>query len=201
MSKTPKLTTAPHALKTAAIDPRLKNCLLGLASAATFGTSALAQDSQNNTTNTADNTEARDNAATEQPTTSSAAEWYAKAQAYESQAIIAYPKAFYDRLLWKKAVDSAYTAQKLEPSNQQYSKYLAKLYTQTGWWIKALESWEKSQDLNAKEKVQAAFVARKLAYSAWKRGDKTMARSFAQRGLAWQEDVKLRKLLNKIMQQ
>lgn len=111
-------------------------------------------------------------------------ESYARAQELAVQAEVAYPVAFYDRTLWKAAVNNAYAATS-DGSNREYSAYLAQLYTKTQWWINAYNAWTKLDNLSMEQKQWAALSAAKLAYIALQRGDRAAAAAYVAKGEAW----------------
>lgn len=132
------------------------------------------------------------------PAMMSADENFAKAQEYAVQADVAYPIPFYDRTLWKAAVDHAYYAASMEAGNRDYSAYLAQLYTKTQWWINAYNAWTRLGDLNDQEKEWASLSAAKLAYMALQRGDKTMARMYVEKGMAWADSASLQAIMKRL---
>ncbi|WP_424952196.1 hypothetical protein [Deinococcus sp.] len=118
-------------------------------------------------------------------------ESFSKAQEYATQADVAYPIPFYDRTLWKAAVDSAYLAASGDESNRDYTAYLGQLYTKTQWWINAYNVWTKIGDLTDAEKDWAALSAAKLAYIALNRGDKATAKTYVDQGMMWKSTPSL----------
>ncbi len=132
------------------------------------------------------------------PTSLSAAENYAKAQEYAVQADVAYPVSFYDRTLWKAAVDHSYYAANMEATNRDYNAYLAQLYTKTQWWINAYNAWGRLGDLNDTEKQWASLSAAKLAYLALQRGDTEMTRMYVEKGMAWADSESLQSIMKRL---
>ncbi len=130
--------------------------------------------------------------------TMSAGESFAKAQEYATQADVAYPVSFYDRTLWKAAVDSAYAASTADDANRDYGAYLAQLYTKTQWWVNAYTAWGKLSDLNDQEKQWAALSATKLAYMALQRGDNEAARGYIEQGQSWADNDTLKALTKRL---
>lgn len=128
----------------------------------------------------------------------SAADNYARAQEFATQADVAYPVAFYDRTLWKSAVDYSFRAASAETENRDYNAYLAQLYTKTQWWINAYNAWTRLGDLNDQEKQWASVSAAKLAYIALKRGDKAAAATYVARGQAWADSDSLRAIKSRL---
>lgn len=132
------------------------------------------------------------------PATMSASENYAKAQEYAVQADVAYPVPFYDRTLWKAAVDHAYYASTQEASNRDYMAYVAQLYTKTQWWINAYNTWMKMSDLSDQEKQWASLSAAKLAYLALQRGDTAAALAYVQQGMEWADSDSLQSIMKRL---
>jgi len=129
----------------------------------------------------------------------SASEAFGKAQEYAVQADVAYPVSFYDRTLWKAAVDAAYVAATTEATNRDYNAYLAQLYTKTQWWINAYNAWDKLGELNDTEKEYASLSAAKLAYLALQRGDMEGARAYVEKGMAWKDSASLQAIMKRLM--
>jgi hypothetical protein len=126
------------------------------------------------------------------------AEAFTRAQELAVQADVAYPQPFYDRTLWKAAVDNAYMASAGEAGNRDYSAYLAQLYTKTQWWINAYNAWVRLGTLTDQEKQWAALSAAKLAYIALQRGDKATARTYITQGMSWQNTQSLTDLMRRL---
>lgn len=124
-------------------------------------------------------------------------EAYARAQELAAQAEVAYPVAFYDRTLWKAAVNSAFAATS-DGANRDYSAYLAELYTKTQWWINAYNAWERLGSLSVQERNWASIAATKLAYLALQRGDKVAAARYIAQGQSWADNATLRKLKTRL---
>jgi hypothetical protein len=118
-------------------------------------------------------------------------ESFTKAQEYATQADVAYPISFYDRTLWKAAVDSAYSASSAEAGNRDYTAYLGQLYTKTQWWINAYNVWANIGELTDVEKDWASLSAAKLAYIALARGDKATAKTYVDKGMSWKSTPSL----------
>lgn len=127
----------------------------------------------------------------------SAADHYARAQELAAQADVAYPAAFYDRTLWKAAVDQSYLATQGN-TERAYSAYLAQLYTKTQWWINAYNAWSKLDNLSDTEKQWAAQSAAKLAYMALQRGDKVAAKTYVNQGLSWANTQSLQDIAKRL---
>ena len=126
-----------------------------------------------------------------------AAEHFARASELAVQADVAYPVAFYDRTLWKAAVDQAYTAS-TQNTDRAYGAYLAQLYTKTQWWINAYNGWKGLGELTDAEKPLASLSAAKLAYIALQRGDKATATTYVQEGMAWSDSPSLQSIMKRL---
>lgn len=137
-------------------------------------------------------------AAPDMPAAMSAPDNFAKAQEYAVQADVAYPVPFYDRTLWKAAVDHSYYAATQEATNRDYNAYLAQLYTKTQWWVNAYNAWTKLGDLNDTEKQWASLSAAKLAWLALQRGDKTAAAAYVEKGMAWADSPSLQSIKSRL---
>lgn len=132
------------------------------------------------------------------PAAMSASENFAKAQEYAVQADVAYPVPFYDRTLWKAAVDHSYYAASMEAGNRDYGAYLAQLYTKTQWWINAYNAWNRLGELNDQEKQWASLSAAKLAYLALQRGDTATARTYVEKGMSWADSASLQAIMKRL---
>lgn len=128
----------------------------------------------------------------------SAAELFAQAQQYAKQANVAQPQANPDHPLWKSSLSSAEAAAKADAQNREYAAYLAQLYTKTGWWINAYNSWKALPNLSPIERQWASLAASNLADLALARGDKQSARVYLQQGMAWADNQKLRQLWSRL---
>lgn len=137
-------------------------------------------------------------AAVTSPADMSASDNFAKAQEYAVQADVAYPVPFYDRTLWKAAVDHSYFAATQEAGSRDYNAYLAQLYTKTQWWINAYNTWTKLGDLNDTEKQWASLSAAKLAWIALQRGDKAAAAAYVEKGQSWADSVSLQAIKKRL---
>lgn len=135
---------------------------------------------------------------TTNPATLSAADNFTRAQEFAVQADVAYPVPFYDRTLWKAAVDSAYYAAQQEAGNRNYQAYLAQLYTKTQWWINAYNTWNRLGELTDQEKQFASLAAAKLAYIALQRGDRTAALAYVQKGMGWADSASLQSIMKRL---
>ena len=113
------------------------------------------------------------------------------------QADVAYPQAFYDRTLWKAAVNQAYLASSMN-QDRAYSAYLAQLYTKTQWWINAYNAWSALTDLSDTEKQYASLSAAKLAYIALQRGDRESAMNYVQTGMQWADSQSLQDIMKRL---
>lgn len=128
----------------------------------------------------------------------SPADAFGRAQEYAVQADVAYPVPFYDRTLWKAAVDASYMAASQDTSNRAYDAYLAQLYTKTQWWINAYNAWNNLGELNDTEKEWASLSAAKLAYIALQRGDRTAARAYVEKGMSWKDSASLQAIMRRL---
>jgi hypothetical protein len=155
---------------------------------------AAAQD----TTTTTTTTTTTDTMNMMTPASMSPADNFAKAQEDAVQADVAYPLPFYDRVLWKSAVDHAYYAAMGEMGNRDYMAYLGQLYTKTQWWINGYNTWVKLGELTDQEKDLAALTAAKLAFIALNRGDKTTARTYVTQGMAWKNTASLQAIMSRL---
>lgn len=151
-----------------------------------------------NTTTTDTSTAGTTTQGATDPSTLSAADNFTRAQEFAVQADVAYPVPFYDRTLWKAAVDSAYYAAQQEAGNRNYQAYLAQLYTKTQWWINAYNAWNRLGDLSDQEKQYASLAAAKLAYIALQRGDLEAARAYVQKGQSWADSASLQAIQKRL---
>ncbi|GGI71284.1 hypothetical protein [Deinococcus wulumuqiensis] len=170
--------------------------LAGLAAAQTAPATTAPATAPMTTTSTVTGTTAGDAMMT--PATLSASDNFARAQEYAVQADVAYPAPFYDRTLWKAAVDHSYFAATQEAGNRDYNAYLAQLYTKTQWWINAYNAWNRLGDLNETEKQWASLSAAKLAYIALQRGDRAAARTYVEKGLSWADSASLQAIRSRL---
>ncbi len=123
----------------------------------------------------------------------------AKAQELVAQAEIAYPVAFYDRTLYKAAIDEIKMAVTADDSNRDNNSYLAQMFTVTQWWINAYNSWSKVDNLSEQEKDWAALSAAKLAYMALQNGDKATAKVYVEKGMSWKATPSLQAMMKQVM--
>ncbi|AWN23632.1 hypothetical protein DKM44_10650 [Deinococcus irradiatisoli] len=126
-----------------------------------------------------------------------AADHFTRASELAVQADVAYPVAFYDRTLWKAAVDEAYIASTMS-TDRAYGAYLAQLYTKTQWWINAYNAWSNLDDLSDTEKQWASLSAAKLAYIALQRGDRETAMTYVEAGMAWADSQSLQDIMKRL---
>lgn len=108
---------------------------------------------------------------------------YQQSLAYQAQAEAAYPVPYYDRVLWKMAVDQAFLATQLSPTAER-RLHLARLYTRTQWWINAYRTWQQVTPVGADREL-AAQSATQLRQMAISRGDQQAARTYAAQAEAW----------------
>lgn len=85
-------------------------------------------------------------------------------------------RASIDQTLWKQAAQAAELAVQLEPANTEYLALRAGIYTETGFWSRALSSWQAyfaaaGQDAAPQAQAAAAEVHFQLAYAAYGRSD------------------------------
>lgn len=121
-----------------------------------------------------------------------------RAQELQAQAEVAYPLAFYDRILWRSATNAAFYATVLAPNNNSYRAYLAELYTVTGWWINAYRTWSQVQNPTRMQAEMAAESAARLAGLALQRGDTASARTYVTQGLRWAQTEALLNLQRRL---
>jgi len=107
-----------------------------------------------------------------------------QAEAKRQEARAAYPRAYPDRPLWKDVLELAQEAARLDPEAPEVWRFLAEVYTETGWWIRAAEAWERYLALGgAKTPKELAEVYRHLGYLAYERGDLEEAIGWYQKAL------------------
>lgn len=83
----------------------------------------------------------------------------------------AYPQAFPDLPLWKQAIEVAQKATQLEPDAPETWEVLARVYSRTGWWIRAEEAWHRFIALGGEggaDSLTEAYMG--LGYAALQRG-------------------------------
>ncbi|WP_261664846.1 tetratricopeptide repeat protein [Deinococcus sp. Marseille-Q6407] len=109
---------------------------------------------------------------------SSAAEAAAQARALSAQARTRYPagSASIDQTLWKQAAEAAEAAVALEPANPSFLALRAEIYTATGFWARALSSWQAyfavaGDQATPQARAAAGQVYYNLAYAAYTRQD------------------------------
>ena len=122
---------------------------------------------------------------------------FAKAQELAAQAEIAYPVAFYDRTLYKAAIDEAVMAKRADGENREYAAYVAELFTKTQWWINAYNGWNELSNLTDQEKQWASLSATKLAYLALQNGDNAKAKEYIGKGMEWMDSPTLQALMRR----
>lgn len=80
-----------------------------------------------------------------------------------------------DATLWSQAIAKGQQAAALEPQAPEVWLLLGNLYTETKWWIKAEEAWNKYIQLagltDPQVRRQASLVQLNLGYAAYRRGD------------------------------
>ncbi|GHG01952.1 hypothetical protein GCM10017783_12710 [Deinococcus piscis] len=85
-------------------------------------------------------------------------------------------RASIDQPLWKQAAQAAEIAVQLEPANAEYLALRADIYTETGFWARALSSWQAyfavvGSDAAPQAQAAAGQVYYQLAYAAYRRSD------------------------------
>lgn len=84
-----------------------------------------------------------------------------------------------DALLWNRAIAKGQEAAALEPQAPEVWLLLGNLYTETKWWIKAEEAWNKYVQLAGLTdpivRRQASLTQLNLGYAAYQRGDLEVA--------------------------
>ena len=99
-----------------------------------------------------------------------AAERLEAASRVRAQAQAAYPRAYPDLPLWRKAIELGEEAARLDPEAPEVWRFLAEVYTETGWWIRAAEAWQRYLEKGgAKTPAELAWVYRNLGYLAYER--------------------------------
>ena len=88
-----------------------------------------------------------------------------------AQAEAAYERAYPDLPLWREAIRLGEEAARLDPEAPEVWRFLAEVYTETGWWIRAAEAWQRYLEKGgAKTPAELAGVYRNLGYLAYERG-------------------------------
>ena len=110
----------------------------------------------------------------------SAAEAAAQARALVAEARRSGAGAAIDQPLWKQAAEAAEAAVRLSPGTPEYLDLRAGIYTETGFWSRALSGWQAyfarvGSQATAQARTAAAQVHAQLAYAAYGRGDLTSA--------------------------
>jgi len=107
-----------------------------------------------------------------------------KAQALREEARQTYPRGYPDLPLWKEALRLGEEAAAKDPEASEVWRFLAETYTETGWWIRAAEAWERYLALGgAKTPAELAEVYKNLGYLAYERGDLKEALSWYGKAL------------------
>ncbi|WP_245901011.1 hypothetical protein [Deinococcus yavapaiensis] len=180
-----------------------KILMIALMLAATGNAFAQTDSTQSTETQSTDTpsteTETTDTESSAAPTLS-AAQLFQRAQEQAVQAEVAYPVSFYDRTLWKAAVNDAVSAATSEPGNRDYQSYAAQLLTKTQWWIAAYNAWLRLGELTDQEKAIASLAAAKLAYLALQNGNRDAARQYVTQGQAWQNNQSLQDISTRLGQ-
>lgn len=107
-----------------------------------------------------------------------AAQAAAQARTLAEQARAQYPagSASIDQTLWRQAAEAAEAAVRLEPGNSEYLALRADIYTTTGFWSRALSSWQvyfaaAGTQATPQARAAAGQVYYNLAYAAYTRQD------------------------------
>jgi len=107
-----------------------------------------------------------------------------QAEAKRQEARAAYPRAYPDQPLWKETIRLGNEAAKIDPEAPEVWRFLAEVYTETGWWIRAAEAWERYLDLGgAQTPAELSEVYKNLGYLAYERGDLEEALAWYRRAL------------------
>ncbi len=118
-----------------------------------------------------------------------AAELLNQAEAVRKRAEAAYPRAYPDLPLWKETIRLAEAAKKADPKAPEVWKFLAQVYTETGWWIRAAEAWQGYLERGgATTPDELAEVYRNLGYLAYERRDFDAALAWYRRALKAKPD-------------
>ncbi len=102
-----------------------------------------------------------------------------EARALAAQAEATYETHYPDRPLWRAAIRKAEAAARLEPQLAEVWRTLAEIYTQTQWWIRAEQAWNKYLELGGEgDPAALARAYLNLGYAAYQRGalDEAIAR-------------------------
>lgn len=177
-----------------------KTLMIALMLAATGNAFAQTDSTQSTETQTTE-TQTTETETTDAATTSStvsAAQLFQRAQEQAVQAEVAYPVSFYDRTLWKAAVNDAVAAAAADASNRDYQSYAAQLLTKTQWWIAAYNAWLRLGELTDQEKEIASLAAAKLAYLALQNGNRDAARQYVTQGQAWMNNQSLQDISTRL---
>ncbi len=107
-----------------------------------------------------------------------------QAEATKKQAEAAYKRAYPDLPLWKETIALAEAAAKADPGAPEVWKFLAQVYTETGWWIRAAQAWARYLELGgATTPGELAGVYRNLGYLAYERRALDEALAWYQKAL------------------
>ncbi len=101
------------------------------------------------------------------------------------QARAAYERAYPDLPLWREVIRLGEEAARLDPGAPEVWRFLAAVYTETGWWIRAAEAWRRYLDRGgATTPAELAEVYRNLGYLAYERGALAEAIEWYRRALS-----------------
>ncbi len=93
-----------------------------------------------------------------------------QARVVREQARSAYAHHYPDLPLWRKTIALGEQAAAADPKAPEVWRFLAEVYTETGWWIRAAEAWRRYLDLGgAATPEELAEVYRNLGYLAYAR--------------------------------
>lgn len=169
--------------------PKRPSASLAARTLLVLGLSAAPALAQNTTTAPATPAPAGQPAFAPQPVTyTSAADAAAAAQKFADEARRTYPKgsANIDQALWTQAAAAAEAAVLAEPSNADYLKLRAQIYTEVGFWRQAEVTWAAYFKVvpavpGSRDAQQAGLAQYNLGYSAYVRNQPDLAaRYFAE---------------------
>lgn len=105
-----------------------------------------------------------------QPLPEEATQALREGQQAAALALATYDDHFPDRPLWEQAIDAGERAARLAPDRSEPQRFLAQVYSLTGWYIRAWEAWEAYRRLggtmDAPARSHLLEVASWLAYNA-----------------------------------
>src|SRR5690606_25431854 len=99
-----------------------------------------------------------------------------------AQALTTYGDHYSDQPLWREAIAFGEQARRLAPDRPEPHRFLAQVYSITGWYIRAWQSWnsylEAGGELDAQARGQLVEVASWLGQNSFARGDHATAISY-----------------------